>query len=384
MRTEDVEGAYAPELEKVRTLFIENFTRHGEVGAAIAVYVDGEPVLDLWGGLARLEEQRPWGRDTRVCMMSVNKAMSALCVHLLVQDGKVELDAPMARYWPEFGQAGKEHITVEQVLAHRSGVLTFEGLRRGELFDYPKSIAAIERQKPAWPEASRGAYHTSTYGPMLAELVRRVTGERIEDFFERRVNQPLGTAYRFRTRDEELEQTAHVIEPRFGTLRSLLLDRPYFFRMARCWWPIPPLGRLGFNSPVFLQSGFNSGAGTGSARSVARIFGELAWASEGSALLRPETLRRATRPSWDTVCWTSGIPTKMALGFALNTPGGAFFGPGEHSFGHAGRGGSFGFADPDRRLGFCYCTNRLTKDGLPDARSQRLVAALYDALGSAG
>ncbi|HEY0096028.1 MAG TPA: serine hydrolase domain-containing protein, partial [Archangium sp.] len=275
-------------------------------------------------------------------------------------------------------------ITVEQVLAHRSGVLTFEGLRRGELFDYPKAIAAIERQKPAWPDASRGAYHTSTYGPLLAELVRRVTGERIEDFFERRVNQPLGTAYRFRTRDEELDLTAHVIEPRFSTLRSLLFYQPYFLRMARAWWPLPPLGRLGFNSPLFLQSGFNSGAGTGTARSVARIFSELACASETSVLLRPETLRRATQPSWENVCWTSGIPTRMTLGFAMNTQGGAFFGPGEHSFGHAGRGGSFGFADPERRLGFCYCTNRLTRDGLPDARSQRLVAELYDALGRAG
>lgn len=380
----NVEGECAPRLAKVRELFVENFERHGEVGAAVAAYVDGEPVLDLWGGLARREERRPWQRDTRVCMMSVNKAMSALCVHLLVQDGKIDLDAPMARYWPEFGRAGKERITVAQVLAHRSGVIYLDGLRRGELFDTARAVVAAENQKPAWPDASRGAYHTATFGLMLSELVRRVSGESIEDFFEHRVNQPLGTDYHFRTRDEDLERTAHVIERRFNVLRTLLLEQPYSLRMLRAWFALPPLGKLGFNSPVFLQSGFASGAGTGTARSVARIFGELARASESSVLLRPETLRRATEPSWESVCWMSGIPTRMALGFTLNTPGGAFYGPSGRAFGHAGRGGSFGFADPERRIGFCYCTNRLSSTGVPDERSQRLVAALYEAMAAPG
>jgi CubicO group peptidase (beta-lactamase class C family) len=382
MRELNVDGVCAPGFEKLWTLFEENFARYGEVGAAVAAYVDGRPVVDLWGGLARRAEGRPWRRDTLVCMNSVNKAMAALCVHLLAQDGAIDLDAPVARYWPEFAQAGKEHVTVEQVLAHRSGVLNLDALRRGELLHHARAVAAIERQ-PLTPEGQRGAYHSSTFGIMLAELVRRVTGEFIGDFFERRVNQPLGTEYHFRTRDEDLERTAHFIERRFNNLRSLLFEEPYFLRLLRGWKAMPSLGRLGFNSPVFLQSGFASGAGTGTARSVARIFGELARASEDSVLLRPEALRRATQPSWHHRCWTTGVPTRMALGFAMNAEGMAFFGPNARSFGQAGRGGSFGFADPDGRLGFGYCTNRLTETGYPDARSQRLVAALYDALGRA-
>jgi len=377
----EVSGECAPRFEKLRAVFAENFARHGEVGAAVAAYMDGQPVVDLWGGLARREEGRPWQRDTRVCMMSVNKGMAALCVHLLAQDGLLELDAPVARYWPGFAGAGKEHVTIDQVLCHTAGVLNMDALKRGELLDHSRAAAAIEQQKLSWPAGSRGGYHSATIGVIVAELVRRVTGENIGDFFDRRVNKPLGTDYQFRTRDEDLERTAHIIERRFNTLR-MLLAQPYFLRMFRGWSAMPPLGKLGFNSPVYLQSGFASGAGTGNARSVARIFGELAWAHEGSVLLRPEAVRRASTPSWEAKCWTTGQPTRMARGFAMNARGGWFFGPSERTFGQAGRGGSFGFADPDRRVGFSYCTNRLSETGYPDERSQRLVAALYEALGA--
>ena len=384
MRRMQVEGECAPELAKLRAVFEENFQRHGEVGAAVAVCIDGRPVVDLWGGLARREEGLAWERDTRVCMMSVSKAMAAICVHLLAQDGRIDLEAPVARYWPAFGNAGKEHITVTQVLSHTSGVLDMDALKRGQLFDSALAAAALEAQKPRWPpEKKRGAYHSATYGIILSELVRRVSGEPLDDFFERRVNGPLGTDYHFRSRDEELGRTAHLIERRFNTLRMLLLEEPYSMRMAMQWKAMPPLGKPGFNSPVFLRSGFPSGAGTGTARGVARIYGELARNSEDAALLRPAAVERVSRAEWEGRCWTTGQPMRLSPGFMMNTPGGAYFGPGQRTFGQAGRGGSFGFADPERRVGFSYCTNRLSETGYPDARSQRLVAALYDAVSRA-
>jgi CubicO group peptidase (beta-lactamase class C family) len=365
-------------------VFEENFQHHGEVGAAVAVFIDGKPVVDLWGGLARREEGRPWERDTRVCMMSVSKAMTSLCVHLLAQDGRIDLDAPVARYWPAFGDAGKERITVTQVLAHLSGVLYLDGLKRGQLFDPALAAAAVEAQAPSWPpEARRGAYHSATYGIILSELVHRVSGEPLEDFFERRVNGPLGTDYHFRTRDAELERTAYLIERPFNVLRSLLFEEPFFLRLAMQWKAMPPLGKLGWNSKVYLQSGFASGAGTGNARSVGRIYAELARDSEDAVLLKPAAVERASRAEWTGRCWSTGQPMRLSPGFMMNTPGGAYFGPGERTFGQVGRGGSLGFADPERRIGFGYCTNRLSETGYPDARSQRLVAALYEAVGRA-
>lgn len=378
-----VTGTCAPGYERVRARFEENFRRHGEVGAAVAAFVDGAPVVNLWGGVARRKEGLPWAEDTLVCMMSVNKAMSALCVHLLVQEGEVELDAPMARYWPEFAGAGKERITVAQMLAHRSGVLWFSKLERGQLFNHERAARALEQEPPEWADASRGCYHTSTYGVMIRELVQRVTGEPLPAFFHRRVNERLGTEYHFVTRSEDLGRVAHVIEPPLRLLGDMLFNEPYCYRSLKAWIKIPPLGPLQFNSPTYLQAGFASGSGVGTARSVARIASELACAS-GQTLLRPETLKRAAEPSWEERCWMSGIPTRMALGFTLNAQGGAYYGPNPRSFGHAGRGGSFFFADPDRRVGFCYCTNRLTRSGVPDERSQRLVAALYEALGASG
>lgn len=378
--TPAVHGECSPGLEAVRDVFAENLARHGELGAAFAVVRDGLPLVDLWGGLAHRGARRPWERDTRVCMNSLSKGLAATCATLLIQDGVLDPDEPVARAWPEFAQHGKERLTVEQVLGHRSGVLHFAGLKRGDLLVHAQAARGIERARPAWEEAGRGAYHSATFGVMVRELVQRVAGTSLDAFFEQRVSRPLGGDFRFTANEDDLPRIAHLEERSFHFLRTLVLEQPYALRMLKCWWAMPALGREGFNSRAWLTSGLASGAGAGTALGVARIASGLV-----GGLFDESTLARVTRAAWEGRCPVSGAWMKVTQrGFLMNTPHAEVFGPGPRSFGSIGRGGALFLADPDRRLGVAYATNQLSDSGFPDERSRRLVDAVYRALAAVG
>ena len=188
-----VSGVCDPRFEAVREAFERNFTERDELGASVCVIVDGEPVVDLWGGVADAQTHRPWERDTMNVIMSCSKGVTALCGHLLIDEGRLDLDAPVSAYWPEFGQAGKERIPVRQVFSHQSGVAHVEGLiPYGAVNDWATMIRLIEETRPFWAPGTRTGYHALTIGWLIGELVRRVSGQRIGAFFRERVGDPLG------------------------------------------------------------------------------------------------------------------------------------------------------------------------------------------------
>ena len=206
-----IAGRADPGFEGVEEAFRRNFSEHGEVGAACCLYVDGRPVVDLWGGQADAVSGRPWREDTLVLVFSASKGATAVCVNLLAERGELDLDAPVARYWPEFAEGGKGEIPVRWVLSHRAGIPAIDTeLTREEVFAWDPVVEAIAAHEAHWEPGSAHGYHARTYGWILGEVVRRITGESLGRFFAREVAKPLGLDFYI--------GLPEALEPRVATL----------------------------------------------------------------------------------------------------------------------------------------------------------------------
>lgn len=372
-------GECDPSLSHVKGIFADNFTNRGELGAAVCVYRDGERVVDLWGGHLDWERTEPWQADTIVCMASVTKSMTALCLHILIERGEVDLDAPMARYWPEFAQAGKAGITVQQSLGHYDGVIYNDASRPGDWLDMDVIASAIAAQEPAWEPGTRGAYNSFNYGFLIGEIVRRVSGRTPGNFFRDEIAEPLGVDYQIGVREEDLSRISNLYpNPESVTLNAF--NDPAT-KLARAWHSLPTdsdeLGPL--NREEFRRQEFPSGSGIGNARAVAKIYAALAAGGEidGLRIWKPETVARMRVLQWDGICGITDRPFRMGLGMFLNSPPLSAMGPNPNAFGHMGAGGAIAFADPEAALSFSYSPNYMCAGAGVGDRCDALVAALY-------
>jgi len=351
-----IAGECDPRFDAVREAFERNFRERGEVGAAVCVYEDGRKVVDLWGGHTDLARTEPWGADTIVIMNSLAKSMCALCTHMLIDRGLVDFDAPVARYWPEFAQAGKEGVLVRHVLSHTCGVIYCDAAPPGSWFDWHAHIRALEVQAPAWTPGTRGAYNSINIGFLLGEIVRRVTGRSVGTFLREEVAARLGADYHIGLRPDEITRVSDMHpNPKNG-----------FFRIADD--DTTPLGRAFRSRP---RTGYfqncreirelevPSFGGHGSARGMARIYAMLACDGtlDGVRLLSPAAVERASQLVWEDDCIMTQRRIRMGYGFMHNEPDTVPMGANMRAFGHTGTGGAFAWCDRDRRLSFAYCTN---------------------------
>jgi CubicO group peptidase (beta-lactamase class C family) len=381
----DVHGEVAPRFAAVRTAFADNFVRHGDVGAACAVYHRGRLVVDLWGGLADRDAGRPWQRDTTALVFSTTKGMAATCVNRLVERGLVDVDAPIARYWPEFAAAGKAAIPVRWALCHKAGLASVEGtLTLQEVFAWDPVVAAIAAQAPNWEPGTQHGYHARSYGWITGELVRRVTGKTLGRFFADEIAAPLGLEFWIGLPEAEEVRVATIIPtppPDDPAVRAAL---------ERFMGPETLLGRVlsgpcnlfaydtRWNRREFHAAEMPSSNGIGTARAVARMYAALAGEVDGVRLLSPETVALACTPQVDGPDAVIAIPTRFGLGFML--PPALSLAAAPTAFGHPGAGGSLGFADPEAELGFGYVMNQMQLGTTGDPRSRALVEAVYAAL----
>ena len=358
-----------------------NFRDHGEVGAAIAITIDGRLVVDLWAGWADRARTRPWQRDTLVNVFSVGKAMAALSLLILVERRQVDLDAPVAHYWPEFAARGKGGITVRMLLSHRAGL---PGIRRSlprfAMYDWELMTSALAEEEPWWEPGRAHGYHVNTFGFLIGEIVRRVTGERIGTFFRRAVAAPLEADFHFGIGPEHDERIADYL---FGGEPPDLLDGDEERqRLLRGVYLNPP-GLSGFgtvNTRAWRAAEMPSTNGHANARAVARIYGALACggAVDGVRLLRTETIEHAIAEASAGLDLVLGRPSRFGLGFQLTQPERPL-GSNPRTFGHFGAGGSLGFADPDARLAFAYTMNQ-PGPRWQNPRVRALIDAVYAAL----
>lgn len=381
-----VRGDVAPRFARVRDAFARNFVEHGDVGAACAVYHQGELVVDLWGGLADRESGRPWEQNTVGLVFSTTKGLAATCVMQLVERGLIDLDAPIARYWPEFGAAGKAEIPVRWGLSHRAGLAAIEGtFSLDEVFAWEPIVAAIARQAPSWIPGSKHGYHMRSYGWITGELVRRVTGKTLGRWFADEIAAPLGL--------DLWIGLPEAIEPRVATLIPAppIEDAGLRAFMEQQLAPDTLLGRVWagpsnlfaydtrWNRREFHAAEMPSSNGIGTARSVARMYAAIAGEIDGVRLLRPETVRRARTVESEGTDAVLGLPTRFGLGYML--PPALCFSAPATALGHPGAGGSLGLADPESGLGVGYVMSQMKLGVAGDPRAAALVEAVYASLG---
>jgi CubicO group peptidase (beta-lactamase class C family) len=379
-----IDGMCDARLRRVHDAFAENFARHGEVGAAVAVTVDGKPVVDLWAGHADATRTRRWTRDTIVNIASATKGLTATCAHRLVDRGLLDLEAPVATYWPEFAQAGKAAIPVHLLLSHRAGLPAIEApLPTAALYDWDQMTRALAAQQPWWQPGTKHGYHAFTFGWLVGEVVRRITGKSLGRYWREEVAEPLGVDCHIGLAAEHDARVAEFIPipPDEPDLEGALLQHaPPMVRKAL---NNPPKTVADMNTPAWRRAEIPAGNAHTNARALARVYGALACggAVDGVRVLRPESIARARSEQAngpDAVLF--GWPTRFGLGFSLPPEGAGFGSSSATAFGCPGAGGSIGFADPDARVGFGYTMNQMHAAIPPDPRAVRLIEALYASL----
>lgn len=385
-------GRCDPRFEGVRQVFAENFRTRREVGAAVAVVVDGAPVVDLFGGFADQARTRPWERDTIANVYSTTKGVAAICAHRLVDEGKLDLDAPVSRYWPEFAAQGKGEIPVRWLLSHRAGLPAVRKLLPADaLYDDDAMAAALAAEAPWWEPGTTHGYHALTYGWLVGEVVRRASGVSLGRFFQQRFAEPLGLDFHIGLPAREHGRVAEMSPLGPPTpedlaqggdeavaLAQLMMGDPEGM-VARAFLN-PPLPAPGTDLSAWRSAEIPAANGHGSARALAQLYGALA-RDDGRVLGRESLARCHTEESFgpDAVL---RVTTRFSTGFMLpqDRPE-TSFGSNPRAFGHPGAGGSVGFADPDARVGFGYVMNRMGPRILLDPRTVALIGAVYDALG---
>lgn len=379
-----VRGYVAAGYEAVAHEFERNFTERGEVGAAFAALRDGVPVVDLWGGQAA--PGRPWRRDTLQVIFSGTKGLVAACVLKLVEEGRLDLAAPVARYWPEFARNGKDRVRVRHVVSHTAGLPgVVAPLAAGDLVDQERIADLLAAQPlPRDPDAFN-AYHALTIGWIVSALVQRIDGRTAGCYFAQEVAGPLGLDAWIGLPEAEEGRVGRLeLGPGMGPWDLGLSEEQKADPVRRSVWANPPLFEkepLAWNSRPYHSAEIAGGGGIADARSVARFYGCMACGGEldGVRILRPETVALGRRPlSFFTDPY---IAEDMAFGvmWALQTPQ-RRFGPVPEAFGHTGAGGSIHGAWPRQRVGFSYVMNQLRGDP-EDLRSRPLLAALHEAVG---
>ncbi len=378
MATPEVHGHCDPAFARVREAFADNFHVHDEIGASVAVFVDDRLVIDLFGGTAR--DQQPWTRDTLVDVFSVGKAMVALSLLVLVSRGQLRFTDRVADHWPEFAAAGKETVTVAQLMSHQAGVPgSREPMTQDILYDWNAITTRLAAETPWWEPGSAIGYHVNTLGFLGGELVRRISGVPFATFFDAEIAAPLGADFHFGIDASQERRTADFHFVSASTTASPTRDDD---SLARWVYANPP-GASGFgvvNTHEWRAAVHPSTNGHANARAIATVYRSVARGVEagGSPLIPPTVIHDATHTLSEGHDLILDRKSKFGFGFQLTMPERPL-GPGAHSFGHYGAGGSLGMADPDQRLAFGYCMNRF---GLrwQDPRNKALLSALYESL----
>ncbi len=354
--------------------FAENFSQGLEIGASLCVIRHGRVVADLWGGFSDAACTAPWREDTLCNVMSVTKAMTATCLHLLVERGMVDLDAPVARYWSGFEAHGKGGILVRWLLDNRAGLpVLADDLWPGAIFDWQAMTDALAAQAPILAPGGEPTYHIRTAGFLIGELVRRVSGASLGSFFRTQIAQPHGIDFHIGLGDGEIARCAEFIAQQTGTLLDAGLHQADSL-VARAGRQLPH--PMDYNTPAYRRTEIPSTNGHGNARAVARFYALL----QAGRILKPATLAMALEEQHRERECVMGRTYRQALGFLLNTPGDFDIGPGARAFGLLGAGGALGFADPEAGLGFGYIENRMHAAMGLGERAPRLIAAVYRCL----
>jgi CubicO group peptidase (beta-lactamase class C family) len=369
---------------RITPLFEENFTRFGELGAAASIWQNGKPLLDLSGGFRDARREMPWTPNTLVLFWSATKGLGSACLLHVLQEHNLDLERRVAEFWPEFAQAGKDEITLAQLLSHQAGLSAFDA--KVDVLDYDAVVAALEKQRPLWPPGTAHGYHARTFGFLVDELVRRIAGKTLGNYWREQFGEPLDLDIWIGLPENENDRVATIYAAKAGGnaspaefYRDLATPETLVRKTFTSPHGLHAVSEM--NSPTVRALPLVSFGGIGNASSLAKFYAMLANGGQldGRRFFTPETIR------WMTTILTSGIdrvfqiPTAFSAGFmkdARDTQR-RIFGPSPLAFGHPGAGGSHAFADPENSIAFAYVMNQMEQSLLPNEKSLRLVDAIY-------
>ena len=370
--------------DRLTSLFEENFTRFGELGAAVSVWQNGKSVLELHGGFRDSKCETPWTADTIVLSWSATKGLGSACLLHVLQERGIGLERHVAEFWPEFAQAGKSEITLAQLLSHQAGLSALD--EPVDVLDYAGVIAALEKQEPFWPPGTAHGYHARTFGFLVDEMVRRIAGKTVSQYWRSAFGEPLGLAIWIGLPEPEQSRVATIYAARTGGTAT---PAEFYRELATPG----TLVRKTFTSPHGLHSiaAMNtkenraleivSFSGIGNASSLAKFYGMLANGGEleGRRYFARETIAQMTTTLASGLDRILQIPTAFSAGFMKDPPEvpQRIFGPSPLAFGHPGAGGIHAFADPENGISFAYVMNQMEQSLLPNEKSLRLVDAIY-------
>ncbi len=371
--------------ERLEPLFRENFEKFGELGAAVSVWQNGKPIIDLFGGFRDTRREQAWTSDTIVLIWSATKGLASACLLHALQEQKIDLGQRVAEFWPEFSQSGKEKITLGQLLSHQAGLAALD--EKVDVRDYDAVVRSIEKQQPNWEPGAAHGYHVRTFGFLLDELVRRIAGRALADYWRQIFAEPLNLDIWIGLPENENQRVATI----YATRAAMPPDPPQFYKdvvtertFAHKVFSSPTGLKAvsAMNDPKVRAMSFPAFGGIGNASSLAKFYSMLAnggSALDGQQFFSEKTLRWMTTTLSDGVDRVFGIPTSFSAGFMKDPRQSArgIFGPSQTGFGHPGAGGSHAFADPENRVGFAYVMNQMEQAVLPNQKSLRLVEAVY-------
>jgi CubicO group peptidase (beta-lactamase class C family) len=371
-------------LQRLKPFFQENFEKYGELGAAVSVWQNDKPIIDLHGGFRDVHREIPWTSDTLVLVWSATKGIGSACVLHALEERKIKLGRRVAEFWPEFAQAGKENINLAQLLSHQAGLCALD--RRVDVLDYDAVIRAVEAQTPLWPPGPAHGYHARTFGFLLDELIRRIVGRTLSDYWRENFARPLNLDFWIGLPEQENARVATIYAAKVGTPpepKQFYADLVTPGTLARKTFTSPQglnvISKM--NDPHVRAQAIASFGGIGSASALAKFYSMLANGGtfNGQTFFSRETLEWMSTTLADGIDRVFQIPTAFSAGFMKDSrdAGRKLFGPAARFFGHPGAGGSHAFADPENGIGFAYVMNQMEQSVLPTEKSLRLVDAIY-------
>ena len=378
----DIHGACDKRFEAVRDALARNVDSGAELGASLVLDIDGDAVADLWGGFRDQARTIAWDEHTITNVWSSTKTVTSLAALMLADRGQLDVDAPVARYWPEFGASGKQDVLVRHVLSHASGV---SGLDQPavveDLYDWEKSTSRMAAQAPWWEPGTASGYHALNYGHLVGEIVRRISGQPLKQFVAEEIAGPLGADFQIGAAESDWGRIAPVVPPppRDIDLAAFGMDSP---AVKTFTGPVPDAGDA--NTPGWRRADIGAANGHGNARSVAKIMSAVARGGEvgGVRLLGPDTIELIFREQQNGVDLVTGIPLRFGIGYGLHRADLLPYVPAGKICFWGGWGGSIVLMDLGRRMTISYMMNKMGPGAVGSDRTAEYVTAIYQAVNS--
>jgi len=374
----DVAGTCDERFDAVRRQLEQNVDSGEELGASIVLDLDGEIAVDIWGGYADSDRTRPWERDTITNVWSSTKTVTSLAALMLVDRGELDVDAPVARYWPEFAAAGKQDVLVRHLLSHASGVSGLDQPAGVEdLYDWDKSTSRFAAQAPWWEPGTASGYHALNFGHLVGEVLRRITGKTLKQFVAEEIAGPLGADFQIGAAESDWGRISNVVPPPPLPIdfEAIGMDSP---AVKTFTGPAPDANDA--NTAAWRRADIGAANGHGNARSVARILSVISRDGEvdGIRLLRPETIELIFREQSNGIDLVLGAPLRLGIGYGLTLPAALPYVPDEKICFWGGWGGSVILMDVGRRMTISYMMNKMGPGVIGSERTEQYVRAIYD------